>query len=111
MTKIAMFQQSYAAVQSVFSEGDAADRRYAVPDGRIEMTIRGREIDVAVTGNAFGEMALIAEAPRSAKATALADSKLVPITAKRFNFLVQQTLRFTLQIVRIMSNRLRHRAP
>ena len=116
MSKITMFQhsddfESFAVGQTVFREGDAADKMYVVLEGKVEMTIHGKQVHVAETGDAFGEMALIDEAPRSATATALTDTRLVPITAKRFNFLVQQTPRFALQIMRIMSDRLRHRDP
>ena len=116
MNKITMFQhsddfESFTAGQIVFREGDAADRMYVVLDGKVELSIHGKKVDDVETGDAFGEMALIDEAPRSATATALTDCKLVPIDAKRFNFLVQQTPRFALQIMRIMSDRLRHRDP
>jgi CRP-like cAMP-binding protein len=58
-------------------------------------------------GGIIGEMALINTSARSASAIARTDSKLVPITAKRFQFLVQQTPFFALQVMEVMADRLR----
>ena len=76
MNKITMFQhsddfESFTAGQIVFREGDAADRMYVVLDGKVELSIHGKKVDAVEIGDAFGEMALIDEAPRSATATAL----------------------------------------
>ena len=52
-------------------------------------------------------MALIEHAPRTATATAKTDCALVPISEKRFTFMVQQTPHFALQIMKVMAERLR----
>lgn len=114
MNKITMFQRStdfvsFGAGQNIFSEGDVAECMYVVLDGQIEISIDGRQVQVAEAGDAFGEMALIEDTKRSATAKALTDSKLVPINARRFQFLVQQTPGFALQIMRVMCDRLRQR--
>lgn len=83
MNKITMFQRStdyvsFGAGQIIFSEGDAAECMYVVLDGQIEISIEGRQVQVAEAGDAFGEMALIEDTKRSATAKALTESKLVP---------------------------------
>ena len=55
----------------------------------------------------LGEMALIDHAPRAATATAIGDCRLVPISEKRFMFMIQQTPYFALQIMKVMAERLR----
>ncbi len=82
---------------------------FVIIQGEVEMHIHGRKVETAGVGDAFGEMALIDEAPRSGTAIAVTDCRIVPINAKRFHFLVQQTPRFALQIMKIMSDRLRQR--
>ena len=53
-------------------------------------------------------MALIDHAPRVATVVARTPCKLVAITEKRFLFMVQQTPYFSLQIMRVMAERLRN---
>jgi CRP-like cAMP-binding protein len=45
--------------------------------------------------------------PRSALAIARIDCRLVPIDEKRFTFLVQQTPYFSIQVMRVIAERLR----
>ena len=54
-----------------------------------------------------GEMALVDHAPRTATVTAQTDSTLAQIDEKRFLFLVQQTPSFALNVMRLLSQRLR----
>ena len=112
--KINLFQhshefESYAAGHTIFREGDAADRMYVVIEGSVEVTIGGRSVRLVEAGDPLGEMALIDEASRSATATALTGCRLAPITSRRFQFLVQQSPVFALQLMRVMSERLRQR--
>jgi CRP-like cAMP-binding protein len=52
-------------------------------------------------------MALIEREPRTATAVARTECQVVPIDEKRFRFLVQQTPMFALEVLRVMSSRLR----
>ena len=56
----------------------------------------------------MGELGLVEHAPRSATVTALTDCEFLPIDAKRFQFLVQQTPNFSLHVMKVMAERLRH---
>lgn len=112
MTTIDLFRRSgdaitFQAGQVIFNQGDAGDVMYAVVEGDIDILLGDKVIDSAVPGGIFGEMALIDASPRSATARARTDCKLVPVDEKRFTFMVQQTPFFALQVMRIMSERLR----
>jgi CRP-like cAMP-binding protein len=98
---------SYAAGQIVFNQGDAADTMYVVTEGEVEIRIGDRIIDRVGPGGILGEMALVDDKPRSATAVASVNSKLVPISQKRFLFLVQQTPFFAIQVMQVMADRLR----
>lgn len=93
--------------QTIFREGDEGSTMYVVLSGSVKLTVKGREVEDLGPGGVLGEMALIDTVPRSATATAIADCKLVPIDLKRFTFLVQQTPNFSLQIMRVIADRLR----
>jgi len=98
---------TFAAGQRIFSTGDEADMMYVVLEGEVEISIRGKVVETLGPGGVFGEMALIERAPRIATATAATGCRLVAITEKRFLFMIQQTPNFSLQIMRVITDRLR----
>lgn len=111
-TTIQIFQNSteavaYPAGTVIFKEGDAGDAMYVVKSGEIAIEVGGKQIETLKAGDILGEMALLANESRSATARTLVDSELVAVTASRFEFLVQQTPFFALDVMRIMAQRLR----
>ncbi len=98
---------SYTAGQAIFEEGQTGDEMYVVLEGEVDLYIRGRPVETLGEGGVLGEMALLEAAPRTASAVARTNCKLVPVTQKRFNLLVQHTPDFALQIMRVMAGRLR----
>lgn len=74
--------RSYAAGETVFNETEPGAGLYIIIEGRITVTkdLSGAEPMVLaefVSGNFFGELALIDEIPRTATATALESSTLL----------------------------------
>jgi len=98
---------SFAAGTHIFNEGDPPDAMYIVLEGEVELRLRGRHLETIGPGEPFGEMALIEKKPRGAAAVAKTNVRLVKIEEKRFLFMVQQTPHFALQIMKVMSDRLR----
>ena len=98
---------SYAAGTRIFNEGDPPDAMYVVLEGEVELRLHGRHLETLVAGEPFGEMALIEKLPRAASAVAKTNVRLMKIEEKRFLFMVQQTPHFALQIMKVMSDRLR----
>jgi CRP/FNR family transcriptional regulator, cyclic AMP receptor protein len=99
--------ESYAAGQTIFNEGEPGNGMYIVRSGQVEL--RGGNVRREVVGESefFGEMALIDNEPRSAGAIALTDCQLTLVDARRFEFMVQQTPFFALQVMRTLARRLR----
>jgi CRP/FNR family transcriptional regulator, cyclic AMP receptor protein len=97
----------YKAGEAIFRAGDPGDNMYVVVEGEVRISANGRELEVLGSGGVFGEMALIDNMPRSADAVAATNCRVVPVDEKRFKFLVQQTPFFSLQILRVMADRLR----
>ncbi len=100
---------SFVAGQTIFSKGDPGDVMYAVQEGEVAIYVGDIVIDVHGPGGIFGEMAIIDAGPRSATAVARSDVTLVPITQQRFEFLVQQTPHFAVNVMRVMAERMRRR--
>lgn len=68
--------------QVVFRQGDAGDALYVIAEGAVEVIEEGpppRRLGVLEDGAFFGEMALIAEQPRSATCAAVSDCELIAI--------------------------------
>ena len=112
MTTIDLFNNAkdfviIPAGQVIFQKGGIADHMYVVLAGEVEITIDGKFLDTTFAGGIVGEMALIDSSPRSATAIAKTECKLVPVDPKRFNFLVQQTPNFAINVMKIMVERIR----
>ena len=99
--------QSLAAGATLFKEGEQGDLMYVLMSGTEEIIVRNKVVEIAVPGTILGEMAMIDDQARSATVIAKDDCKLLPIERHRFNFLIQQTPNFALQVMRVMANRLR----
>ena len=100
--------ENFSAGATIFREGDPGGQlMYVVFDGQVRLSVKGKEVELLGSGGVLGELSLIDAAPRSATATAVTDCRLVPITERRFMFMVQQTPKFALQIMRVIADRLR----
>jgi CRP-like cAMP-binding protein len=96
----------YPAGSTVFSAGESADKMYVLVDGEIELRKGDVLLNTIGRGALFGEMALLSKQTRSATAVATIDTRVAPISEKRFLFLVQQTPFFALHVMRVMGERL-----
>lgn len=91
----------------LFKKGDTPRFMYVVLSGGVRVGDGNVIFEEVPAGGIVGEMALIDHAPRSATITATMDSTLAEIDEKRFVFLVQQTPTFALNVMRLLSHRLR----
>jgi len=91
----------------LFRKGDPAKVMYVVLSGELRVGDGNKIFEQLAPGGLVGEMALIDHAPRAATVTALTDSTLAEIDEKRFLFLTQQTPSFALNVMRVLSQRLR----
>ncbi|MFN5922948.1 MAG: cyclic nucleotide-binding domain-containing protein [Pseudanabaena sp.] len=112
MTTINLFNNAkdfiiIPAGEVIFEKGGIADYMYVIIEGEVEILIDGKFLDITSDGGIIGEMALIDSSPRSATAIAKTECKLVPVDQKRFEFLVQQTPNFSINVMKIMVERIR----
>lgn len=99
--------EAFAAGQVIFETGTVGEVMYAVQQGEVDIWRDGKLLETVNPGSIFGEMALIDSKPRSATAIAKTSCKLVAVDKKRFNFLVQQNPFFALNVMQVLTNRLR----
>ena len=91
----------------IFSAGDPGANMYVVRDGTVTIHADGLPVEEVGPGGIFGELALIDSAPRSATATANTACELVMLDERAFLFHVSQTPFFALNVMRVLSERLR----
>jgi CRP-like cAMP-binding protein len=99
--------QTFQAGDRIFTAGEPGDVMYAVRSGEVDLMVGERVVETVGEGGIFGEMALVDKEPRSATATARTSCELVPVTGDRFKFLVQQTPGFAIEVLRVMTRRIR----
>jgi len=111
MINVALFRNaettSFSAGQVIFREGDPGTFMYVISEGEVDILVNSKLVETAGSGSIIGEMSLIDHAPRSATTLAKTDCKLVPVDQRRFQFLVQETPFFALQVMQMMAQRLR----
>ncbi len=112
MTTIDLFKEAddfvtYDTGKTIFKVGDIGDLMYVILEGEVNIFIHGTLVTTLKVGDVFGEMALIDNHVRSATAVAKTYVKVVPINQKRFVFLVQQTPYFAIELMSIISDRVR----
>jgi len=91
----------------IFSAGEAGTTMYVVREGTVTIHAEGLPVEEVGPGGIFGELALIDSAPRSATANATTACALVVLDERAFLFHVSQTPFFALNVMRVLSERLR----
>lgn len=111
MPKFDMFRnqtfQVFRAGETIFRQGAPRTSMFVVNEGEVEIRVGNKVVEVVGPSGIFGEMAMIDGGPRTATAVARSDCKLVPVDEKRFQFLVQQTPYFAIEVLRVLAGRLR----
>ena len=105
MTDVGLLMLS--AGDTLFREGELGDTMYIVKEGKVELSVNGKVMEVVEPSGILGEMTLIDRKPRSATAVARTASTLVPVKQEQFYSMVQQTPSFAVKVMRVMCDRLR----
>jgi len=106
--------ESFAPGATIFKEDDKggglfgkSDKMYVLILGEVEMIAQDKVIGTVRAGETFGEMAVIAQAARTATARAKTACTVIGLDDKQFQVALQQKPEFALMLMSIMNNRLR----
>ena len=106
--------EQFPAGKQIFAENDKTGglfskgaRIYLLLDGDVMLTRGGKPLDLVPPGEIFGEMAAIAEAPRSATAIAHKNCRVLSLDEKQFQSALQKMPEFALMLMSVMAQRLR----
>jgi CRP/FNR family transcriptional regulator, cyclic AMP receptor protein len=80
---------------------------FIVKSGKVEIRLGNRLVATLPEFSIFGETALIDQGPRNATVVAATDTTIVPVGEKQFLFLVSRTPHFALNVMRVLTERLR----
>ncbi|MEO7318822.1 MAG: cyclic nucleotide-binding domain-containing protein [Chthoniobacteraceae bacterium] len=99
--------ESHPAGSLIFQEGQPGDKMYIVQQGKIELRVHGRTVEIVDPEGFFGEMAAIEGGQRSATAIAMTDCVLFPVDARHFGFMVHEIPTFAVEVMKGLARRLR----
>ena len=105
-------RKAYPKNSTIIAAGDPTDAMYIVVSGRLKVLMsdkEGQEVILAILnqGEFFGEMGLIAQAPRSATVTTIEPCELLTITRADFTKCLQGNFDLTMNVIRGLVKRLR----
>ena len=92
---------------TLFKEKTAGDRMYFIIHGEIALSIGGKSLDVARTGEILGEMSIVTGAARTATAVGKSDCMLIAMEAPDFQQALARQPEFALMLMHMMLSRLR----
>lgn len=99
--------EEFKAGDVVFDVGSEGTMMYAVIEGSVDLWVGDTPVERVELGGFFGEMSLIDQAPRSAKAVATTACRLAVINLEQFEDLVASTPFFAITVMERMAHRLR----
>jgi len=92
---------------TVFKENEPGDSFYVILSGMVRLDRGGREICLLKEKDYFGEMALLDQEARSARAIAATDCELLKLNREDFLDLLEEYPRLSQEIIRTLARRLR----
>lgn len=98
--------EEFSAGTVIIKEGETGNRMYIVVKGKVDITLKNRNIGSVLPGEIVGEMALLNSDVRSATATAQTDCQLALIDQNSFKLLLKHVPDFALHIVTVLATRL-----
>lgn len=83
------------------------DKMYLLLKGRVNLLANGHEIRAVKSGDIFGEMAALANLPRSATAVAKTSCQVIALDRRQFETALARKPAFALMLMKMMVGRLR----
>ena len=98
----------YLQERIIMKEGQAGTFMYLVKSGRVAIAVGNTVVEVVGPGGTFGEMAVVDQSPRTARAGTLEETELLQIDRPSLMAVVKQEPAVAMAMLRGISDRLRH---
>jgi CRP/FNR family transcriptional regulator len=110
-----IFEKDYKKGSTLFVEGMPGEVLYIVTEGSVEISKKTKDGDVTIAvlhpGEILGEMSLIDAGPRTATGKTGMDSKLIVVTKKSFNEMLDSdpkiAAKILMALLKVINKRLR----
>jgi CRP/FNR family transcriptional regulator, cyclic AMP receptor protein len=91
----------------ILQEGEMGDSMYLIVDGQVMIHRLGQQLTKLGEREAFGEMAILDNEPRSASVTAAKDVTCLKVEREDFYELMSEKIEIAYGIIRVLTSRLR----
>ena len=98
----------YRQQEIIMKEGQSGTFMYLVKSGKVAIAVGSNIVEVVGPGGTFGEMAVIDQSPRTARAGTLEESELIQIDRPSLMAVVKQHPAVAVGMLRGIADRLRH---
>ena len=99
--------ETYGPGQAVFHEGEMGDALFVIVRGKVRIEGGGRLLADLGPGEAFGEMAVLDEVPRSGTAVAAEETEVLRIGSEEFYEILHEQVEIAEGVIRMLTRRLR----
>jgi CRP/FNR family cyclic AMP-dependent transcriptional regulator len=100
-------RQTFAPGDILVREGETNDKMFVILGGELEVRVGGKPVAKLSEGNVFGELSMIDKEPASGDVVALSGGEFVTLDERRFLVVATQNPFFTLELLRLLSAKLR----
>lgn len=99
--------RTFAAGDTIVSEGESAVAFYVIVGGKVEITKGGQKLNEVGPGQFFGEMALLDGFPRVATVKAIEDTEVLMLTRWDFTAELRSNPNIAIAMLPVLSKRIR----
>lgn len=100
-------EQTYAAGAHIFEQDEPGDSLFVIVRGHVAIVHDGDTVATLGPGEAFGEMAVLDQVPRSASAIALDECEVLRIGSPEFYEILHEQVEIAAGVIRMLTQRLR----
>ena len=104
------YERTFDAGAVIFEEGDAGDVLFVIQSGEVELTrlgLMGRQAVARLAcGDFFGEMSVVVREPRTARAVAVTDCRLLELDGATLEAMCVERPEIAIRIIRRLTDRL-----
>ncbi|HVM16232.1 MAG TPA: cyclic nucleotide-binding domain-containing protein [Gaiellaceae bacterium] len=87
-------------------EGEPGREFFVLVDGEAVVRKKGRKVATLTSGDFFGEMALLTDAPRNATVVAAGDARVLVVTDRDFRKLLRDSPQVQLKVLQALAERI-----
>lgn len=104
------YERSFTAGSVIFEEGDPGEVLFVIQSGEVELTrlgLMGRQAVARLgCGDFFGEMSVVVREPRTARAVAVSDCRLLELDGATLEAMCVERPEIAIRIIRRLTDRL-----